>query len=107
MERIPGLKVYDVPVVPPASELGDGNSSRALVVGDKGVGKPGYFLPTSVKSERCGFKAFGWGKFLLNGPMLKDAALSSDRDGPSKLFIAPLSAFVHDVGPARLTATVC
>lgn len=107
MERIPGPQARSVPVILPASESGDGNSCRALGVGDKGVGKPGYFLPTSVKSERCGFRAFGRGKILFNDPMLKDAAPALDCDGPPKLFVAPSSALVHDAEPARLTATVC
>jgi hypothetical protein len=38
----------------PISEAGEGYNSFALGVGDNGVGKPGYFLPTSVNSDRFG-----------------------------------------------------
>jgi hypothetical protein len=53
------------------SEAGEGKRSFALGVGDKGVGKPGYFLPTSVRRERLGRVASGWGSEAWRLPMLK------------------------------------
>jgi len=52
--RTAGLSGRGVLVRLPISDAGDGNRFFALRVGDRGVGKPGYFLPTSVKSERLG-----------------------------------------------------
>lgn len=51
---VPGVGATSLP-----SEVGDGNNSLAFEVGERGVGKPGYLLPTSVRSDRCGFMAVG------------------------------------------------
>jgi hypothetical protein len=52
--RTAGLSGRGVLVPLPSSETGEGHKFFALAVGDSGVGKPGYFLPTSVKRERWG-----------------------------------------------------
>jgi hypothetical protein len=57
------------------SDAGDGNSSFALGVGDNGVGKPGYFLPISVKSDRLGRTVSGCGKVAGKPPMLRTGLL--------------------------------
>jgi hypothetical protein len=38
----------------PDFEVGVGNASFALIVGESGVGKPGYLRPTSVKRVKLG-----------------------------------------------------
>jgi hypothetical protein len=52
--RTTGLSGRGVAARLPISEAGEGYNSFALGVGDNGVGKPGYFLPTSVNSDRFG-----------------------------------------------------
>lgn len=73
--RTAGLRARGVVARLPASYASDGNCSLALMVGESDVGKPGYFLPTSVKSDRCGFVALGWGRAALREPMLKTGSL--------------------------------
>ena len=58
-ERTVGLRARGVATTLLASEAGEGHNSFAPEVGERGVGKPGYFLPTSVKSDKCGFIALG------------------------------------------------
>jgi hypothetical protein len=57
--RVVGLRARGVAALLTASNAGDGNFLIALRVGESGVGKPGYFLPTSVKRDRCGLIALG------------------------------------------------
>jgi hypothetical protein len=38
----------------PEFEVGVGNASFALIVGESGVGKPGYLRPTSVRRVKLG-----------------------------------------------------
>jgi len=52
--RTAGLSGRGVLVPLPSSIAGEGHRAFALGVGESGVGKPGYFLPTSVRSESCG-----------------------------------------------------
>lgn len=57
--RMARVATHDVADTLPASDAGDGNRSFALRVGDRGVGNPGYFLPTSVKRDNVGLMASG------------------------------------------------
>lgn len=54
-----GLFIRGVAAPLPNSEIGVGNIFLALGVGESGVGKPGYFLPTSVKRDNAGRIASG------------------------------------------------
>lgn len=64
-----GLSTLGVLILLPVSDAGDGNSSFAPGVGDNGVGKPGYFLPMSVKSERFGLVASDSRRTVRRVPM--------------------------------------
>ena len=57
--RTAGPKARGVTALFPESDAGEGYVSLAVRVGDSGVGNPGYFRPTSVRSDRCGFIALG------------------------------------------------
>jgi hypothetical protein len=59
MDRTAGLSGRGVHALLPDSDAGDGNKSFAVLVGEIGEKKPGYFLPTFVKSERFGRMASG------------------------------------------------
>lgn len=101
------LRIRGVPDMMLGLEVGEGNRSFALVVGERGVGKPGYLLPTSVKSERYGFTAVGCGKTVLTDPILKTAPLPVGCDELMKLFAVPSSANPHDGRPSYSVASVC
>jgi hypothetical protein len=57
--RTAGLKARGAAVLSSVSDAGDGYISLAVRVGDNGVGKPGYFLPISVRRDSCGFITLG------------------------------------------------
>lgn len=59
MERTAGLSARGVEAALPVSDKGLGKRYFAVLVGDMGEKKPGYFLPRSVKSERSGRTASG------------------------------------------------
>lgn len=73
--RMMGLSGRGVLARLSVSETGEGKSAFALVVGESGVGKPGYFLPISVKRERLGRMAWGCGEAVFKLLMLRTGGL--------------------------------
>lgn len=86
---IAGVAARGVEAPLATSEAGDGNNAFALEVGESGVGKPGYFLPTSVKRDNVGLIASGWGQDFGKLPMPNTGTLPGDCTSPTKLFIEP------------------
>lgn len=87
--RIAGVAALGVEAPLPASEAGEGNSAFAVKVGESGVGKPGYFLPTSVKRDNVGLIASGWGRAFWKLPMPNTGTLPGGCTAPTKLLIDP------------------
>jgi hypothetical protein len=83
-ERMAGLVARGVTAPLPVSDTSEG-----LWVGESGVGKPGYFRPTSVKSESLGLMASGCGRDALMPPMLNAGTLPMGCEWTRKL-AAPL-----------------
>lgn len=72
--RTVGLFARGVTARLPDYDIGDGNMFFAPKVGESGVGKPGYFLPTSVRRDRIGLCGSGCGivgcRLVMLSPVL-------------------------------------
>jgi hypothetical protein len=88
-ERMAGLVARGVAAPLPVSDAGEGKITFALWVGESGVGKPGYFRPTSVRSENFGLMASGCGRAAFTAPILNTGPLFICVEGTRKL-AAPL-----------------
>ena len=102
--RAAGLDARGVVAPLLVSDIGDGNMSFALSVGDSGVGKPGYFLPISVKMERFGLTASGLGR-APKPPMLNTGPSPLRCGAEFMLLVEPSKEDTRD--SSRLCASLC